>query len=450
MRVPPHSDEAETSLIGALLLDTEAYTEVAPLVDPPDFYKEAHRRIFAAMAAVADRKEAIDVVTVTEQLRGDGALEAVGGLAYLAGLSSQVPTAANASYYAQIVRRKATLRRTIALCGEVAEECYGDVADVEGFITEVEDQFLRLADSRDMKGILELKGVLKETFKHIEELYDSTEKFTGVRSGYADLDAITSGWQRSDLIVVAARPAMGKTALCLNMCTNAAVRFGRSTLFCSLEMSARQLAMRMLASESRINVTDVRTGRLKEHEWARLIQATAALSKAKIYIDDTPALTPATLASRAKRLKADTGELDLIVVDYLQLMETSKSNINSREQHISDVSRSLKVLAKEMDIPVIALAQLNRGVEARQDKRPMMSDLRESGAIEQDADIIGFVYRDEYYNEDSDEKGIAEFIIGKHRSGSTGRVKLRFFPEFTRFDNLAPDGAQTDADAPPF
>lgn len=449
MRVPPHNEEAETSLLGALLLDTDAYTEVAPLVDAEDFYKESHRRIYAAMAAVADRKEAIDVVTVAEQLRAEAGLDAVGGLAYLAGLSSQVPTAANAAYYAQIVRRKAMLRRTIALCGQVAEQCYGDVSDVEGFIGSVEDQFLRLTDGRDVAGVQDLKGVLQETFHHIEKLYDSTDKFTGVRSGFVDLDAITSGWQRSDLIIVAARPAMGKTAFCLNMCTNAAVRFNHATLFCSLEMSARQLAMRMLASESRINVSDVRTGRLKEHEWARLIQATAALSKAKIYIDDTPALTPATLSSRAKRLKAED-QLDMIVVDYLQLMETSKSNINSREQHISDVSRSLKVLAKELDIPVIALAQLNRGVEQRQDKRPMMSDLRESGAIEQDADIIGFVYRDEYYNEDSELKGIAEFIIGKHRSGSTGKVQLRFFPEYTRFDNLANEGAPTDADAPPF
>jgi replicative DNA helicase len=436
VRVPPHSEEAETSLLGALLLDTEAYIEVSPLVRSDDFYKEAHRRIFAAMASIAERKEAIDVVTVSEQLQGEGALNAVGGLSYLAGLSSQVPTAANATYYANIIKKKATLRHTIALCGQVAESCYGDVTDVESFIGDVEDQFLRITEGSEQVGVQDLKVALQDAFKHIEHLYDSDERMTGIRSGFVDLDKITAGWQRSDLIIIAARPAMGKTALCLNMATNAAVRFGHSVLFCSLEMSARQLATRMLASESRIDVSRVRTGDIREHEWTRLLKAMTELSKAKMFIDDTPALTPTTLASRAKRIKASSG-LDMVIVDYLQLMETSKSNINSREQHISEISRSLKVLAKELDVPVIALAQLNRGVESRTDKRPMMSDLRESGAIEQDADIISFVYRDEYYNEDTEFKGIAEIIIGKHRSGATGRLQLRFFPEFTRFDNLA-------------
>jgi replicative DNA helicase len=438
MRVPPHSVEGEQSLLGALLLDADAFDEVAAQIKADDFYKESHRHIYRAMEQISTRKEAIDVVTLVQQLRDEERLDAVGGIAYIASLSNAVATAANVTHYAGLVRKKSLLRRVIQLSTETAESCYGDVGDVEAFINEAEAKLLSLASEKATNPVRSLKDVVRDAYYQIEALYEKEESITGVPSGFVDLDYITAGWQSSDLIIVAARPAMGKTAFTLNMACNSAMRFGRSVLFCSLEMSATQLAMRLMASEARVDVSRLRTGGLKEHEWSRLISATASLSKASIFIDDTAGLTPQMLSSRARRLKVEHG-LDMIMIDYLQLMNTS-SKTQSREQQISEVSRTLKMLAKELHIPVMALAQLNRGVEARADKRPMLSDLRESGAIEQDADIISFVYRDEYYNPESDKKGIAEIIIGKHRSGSTGTVELRFFPEFTRFENLARDG----------
>lgn len=446
MRVPPHSVDAEMSLLGALLLDPEAFDEVGTHIKADDFYKEAHRIIFRSMEKIAGRQDVIDVVTLTTQLADEKTLDAAGGMPYVAGLSSHVPTAANASYYAKIIHKKSVLRQTIAISAEIAEECYGDVEDVESFLNRSEAKLLSLADSKANSRVRSLKDVVKEAYFHIEALYEREESITGVPSGFVDLDTMTAGWQSSDLIIVAARPAMGKTAFTLNMASNAAVRFQKTVLFCSLEMSASQLAMRLMASEARVDVSRIRTGQLKEHEWRRLIQATATLSKAAIYIDDTPALSPQALLSRARRLKVEAG-LDMIMIDYLQLMSTTSANVNSREQMIGDISRTLKLIAKELNIPVMALAQLNRGVESRADKRPMLSDLRESGAIEQDADIISFVYRDEYYNEESEQKGIAEIILGKHRSGSTGTVQLRFFPEYTRFENLARDGDEHDAGA---
>ncbi len=440
MRLPPQSAEAERSLLGALLLDPDAFDEIANEVTPEDFYKESHRHIFRSMQKLVARQEAVDVVTLTAQIMDEGLIEAVGGKAYLASLSNEVPTAANVGYYSAIVAKKSMLRKLIGLSGEISEECYGEVDELEAFLNTVESRLLALNKERAESRVKSLKEVVKAAYFHIEQLYEREEKITGVASGFLDLDNKTAGWQHSDLIIVAARPAMGKTAFCLNMAANAATRFGKVVLFCSLEMSAQQLAMRLLASEARVDVSRIRTGQLKEHEWRRLIQATATLSKAPIYIDDTPALNPQTLLSRARRVKVEAG-LDMIIIDYLQLMGSS-APISSREQQISEISRTLKLIAKELNIPVIALAQLNRGVESRADKRPMLSDLRESGAIEQDADIIAFVYRDEYYNEDSEAKGIAEIIIGKHRSGSTGTVQLRFFPEFTRFENLAREGEE--------
>ncbi len=440
MRLPPQSAEAERSLLGALLLDPDAFDEIANEVTPEDFYKESHRHIFRSMQKLVARQEAVDVVTLTAQIMDEGLIEAVGGKAYLASLSNEVPTAANVGYYSAIVAKKSMLRKLIGLSGEISEECYGEVDELEAFLNTVESRLLALNKERAESRVKSLKEVVKAAYFHIEQLSEREEKITGVASGFLDLDNKTAGWQHSDLIIVAARPAMGKTAFCLNMAANAATRFGKVVLFCSLEMSAQQLAMRLLASEARVDVSRIRTGQLKEHEWRRLIQATATLSKAPIYIDDTPALNPQTLLSRARRVKVEAG-LDMIIIDYLQLMGSS-APISSREQQISEISRTLKLIAKELNIPVIALAQLNRGVESRADKRPMLSDLRESGAIEQDADIIAFVYRDEYYNEDSEAKGIAEIIIGKHRSGSTGTVQLRFFPEFTRFENLAREGEE--------
>ncbi len=426
------------SLLGGVLLDGEVFDEVNALVTADDFYKESHRHIFRAMVSVNTRSEALDLITVTQQLQDEKRLEAAGGLAYIAGLPSQVPTAANVSYYAGIVRKKAVLRRVIALAGEMAEECYGDVGGLEEFLGGLESRLFALSDNRMTTGYRSIKDVAMIAFNRIETLYEQSADLTGVPSGFVDLDKITAGWQPSDLIIVAARPAMGKTAFTLNIACNASVRFNRSVLFCSLEMSAEQLAVRLMASEARIDVSRMRTGQLKEQEWERLMKAVSTLAKSSLFIDDSASLSPQVLASRARRLKAEHG-LDLIIIDYLQLMETLTPNINSREQQIGDISRKLKMLAKDLHVPVIALAQLNRGVEQRADKRPMMSDLRESGAIEQDADIISFVYRDEYYNEDSEDKGLGEIILGKHRSGSTGTVKLKFFPQYTRFENLARD-----------
>lgn len=422
------------------MIDDRAIDEVAPLIDADDFYRQAHRSIYRSMVNLASRKEAIDVVTVEEQLRAEGQLDAAGGAAYLAQLGGQVPTSANLLYYAGIIRKNAVLRRVIANAGELIEECYGDVESIDDFVNKAEARFFAISENRSLNPYQPIKEVVTETFAEIGKRYESTEVFTGVRSGFIELDKITSGWQSSDLIIVAARPAMGKTAFCLNMAANAALRFGKTVLFCSLEMSNQQLVSRMLGSEARVNVSDVWQGKLSEKGWQSIIAAAAALNKAQIFLDDTPGLAPQTLSARARRLQKEHG-LDLVIIDYLQLMETLSPNINSREQQISDVSRRLKMLAKELSIPVIALAQLNRGVESRTDKRPMLSDLRESGAIEQDADLILFLYRDEYYNkEESPKPGIADVIIGKHRSGAIGDVELRFFPEYTKFENLARGG----------
>lgn len=446
MRVLPHSIEAEVSLLGGLLVVGEAFEEITGEVDAEDFYREAHRHIFRTMEALHQRREGLDVVTVMTALHEDRRLDAVGGMAYLSQLSAQVPTAANVQFYAKIVRRKSLLRKVIAWSNELIQECYTDVGDVEEFLSRAEAQMYALTSSRTRDSYRSIQDVIKEAFQRIEELYDKSEPITGVPSGFMDLDRKTSGWQRSDLIIIAARPAMGKTALTLNMACNAAVRFEQSILFCSLEMSSEQLVMRLLASEGRIELGKLRTGQLTEREWARLMRAAGDLSNSRIFLDDTAGLSPQVLASRARRLQAEHG-LDIIYIDYLQLMETLSPNVNSREQQISDISRKLKMLAKDLNVPVIALAQLNRGVESRADKRPMLSDLRESGAIEQDADIISFVYRDEYYHEDSEAKGVAELIVGKHRSGSTGTILLKFFPHYTRFENLAAEAQ--DAISPP-
>ncbi len=444
MRTPPHSIEAEASVLGALLLDPEAFDEINTHIKDDDFYKESHRHIFRSMAKIAARQDVIDIVTLVQQLQDEAQIDAAGGIDYVTSLSSRVPTAANIGFYANIVHKKSLLRKTIGIAAEISEECYGEVDDVESFLNRSEAKLLSLSEGKSNTRVQSIKDIVKETYYQIEALYEQSEKITGVPSGFIDLDDMTAGWQGSDLIIIAARPAMGKTAFTLNMACNAAVRFDKSVLFCSLEMSANQLAMRLLASESRVDVSRIRTGQLQEHEWRRLISGTATLSKSRIFIDDTPAISPQALLSRARRLKVEHG-LDMIMVDYLQLMTSSNPAITSREQVISEISRTLKLIAKELNIPVIALAQLNRGVESRADKRPMLSDLRESGAIEQDADIISFVYRDEYYNEDSEQKGVAEVIIGKHRSGSTGTVFLRFFPQFTRFENLA---REDEAEAP--
>lgn len=438
VRVPPHNDDAERSLLGALFLENRALDEVSAMVQPDDLYRENHRHIYRAMLTLHYRGDAIDVITLADQLHAEGVLDAAGGPNFLARLSNEVPSAANVSYYANIVSRKASLRNFIGTAHGLIEQCYDDVEDFEEFMDTAESELFAITQAGVKKGYVSMREVIKEAFAQIESLYQKAEQVTGVSSGFADLDAITAGWQPSDLIILAARPAMGKTALTLNMAAHAAIERKVPVAFFSLEMANVQLAIRMLCSEARIDQGKLRTGRMGEQEWARLIKAAGVLSDSKIFLDDTPALPIMEFRSKARKLKAEH-DIGIIFIDYLQLMKAPGRNIGSREQEISEISRNLKGIAKELKVPVIALAQLNRGVEQRADKRPMNSDLRESGAIEQDADIISFIYRDEVYNPETEDKGIAEIILGKHRNGALGTVRLKFFGSFTRFENLAPD-----------
>lgn len=438
-RVPPHNDEAERSLLGAIFIDNRVMDEILGRVGAEDFYRQNHRYLFRAMEACHRRSEAIDPITVGDQLDAEDLLEPVGGPNFITRLSSEVPSAANVEYYANIVRRKSALRNFIHTADSLVQECYGEIPDVEGFMDDAERRLFEITQAGVQRGYSTMREVIKEAFTQIEALYQKSEHITGLPSGFVDLDEITAGWQPSDLIIIAARPAMGKTSFTLNMLTHAAVERNVPAAFFSLEMSNQQLAIRMLCSQARVDQSRLRRGNMTEQEWARLIKAAGSLSEAQIFLDDTPALSIMEFRSKCRRLKAEH-DIGAIYVDYLQLMRgSSQSRSGSREQEISEISRNLKAVAKELDIPVMALAQLNRGVESRADKRPMMSDLRESGAIEQDADIIAFIYRDEVYNPDTERKGLAEIILGKHRNGSIGTVELRFFGQFTRFENLAPD-----------
>lgn len=438
-RSMPHNDDAERSLLGAILIDNRVIDEVSSQVMPEDFYRESHRHIFRSMTTVHQRGEAVDVITLADHLGTQDLLDAVGGRAFLSRLTTEVPSAANVENYANIVRRKAALRSFIAAADTLVGDAYDDVPDVEGFMDDAEQKLFAITQRGVQRGYATMREVIKGAFTQIEALYQKTEHITGVPSGFVDLDDMTAGWQSSDLIIIAARPAMGKTSFTLNMLTHAALERKIPAAFFSLEMSNEQLAIRMLCSEARIDQSRLRQGRMTEQEWARLIKAAGTLSEAKIFLDDTPSLPIMEFRSKCRRLKAEH-DLGIVFIDYLQLMRGSSQSrqSGSREQEISEISRNLKAVAKELEIPIIALAQLNRGVESRADKRPMMSDLRESGAIEQDADIITFIYRDEVYNPDTERKGVAEIIIGKHRNGAIGAVDLRFFGSYTRFENLAP------------
>ena len=455
VRTPPHNDGAERSLLGAIFLDNRSLDEVTAVAQPEDLYRESHRHVYRAMLTLSSRGDAIDVITLADHLNAEGLLEAVGGPNFLARLSNEVPSAANAIYYATIISRKAALRNFITTAHGLIDECYNDVSDFEAFMDDAESKLFAITQSGAKKNYVTMREVIKEAFAQIEALYQKSEQVTGVPSGFIDLDEITAGWQPSDLIIIAARPAMGKTSFTLNMAAHAAIERQIPVAFFSLEMSNVQLAIRMLCSEARVDQSKLRTGRMTEQEWARLIKAAGTLSEAPIFLDDTPALPIMEFRSKARMLKAEQ-DIGVIFVDYLQLMKARGSNIGSREQEISEISRNLKGIAKELAIPVVALAQLNRGVEQRADKRPMNSDLRESGAIEQDADIISFIYRDEVYNPETEHKGLAEIILGKHRNGGLGTVRLRFFGRYTRFENLAPDmaedlgGGGADAGGAPF
>ena len=441
LRVPPHSVEAEQSVLGGLLIDNLAWDRAADLLGASDFYRYEHRLIYGAIAALVQASRPADVITVFEKLQGLGQEGDAGGLAYLNALAQSVPSAANLRRYAEIVRERAILRKLIGASDEIATSAFNPQGRaVAQVLDEAEGRILRIGEegSRQRSGFQSIDGLVTQLIDRVNELHDhGAEDVTGVRTGYYELDRLTAGLQRGDLLVLAARPSMGKTAFALNIAEHVAVKEELPVLVFSMEMGASQLALRMVGSIGRINQQHLRTGRLDADEWGRLAEAADRLGKAPIYIDETAALTVAELRARARRMARQFGTLGLIVIDYLQLMSGSSSGDENRATELGEISRGLKALAKELQCPVIALSQLNRSVETRNDKRPMMSDLRESGAIEQDADVIMFIYRDDYYNKDSREPGVAEIIIGKQRNGPTGTVKLAFIKPLTRFESLA-------------
>jgi replicative DNA helicase len=442
-RLPPQSLEAEESVLGGVLLDNTAIDRVLEFVRADDFYREAHRRIFRAMLGLAERNEPVDLVTLSESLRQRGELQDVGGASYLAELAERVPTAANVNHYARIVREKAILRALINTATEIASAGYTDQRDVKDLLDRAEQSIFQISEREVKPAFVRMDALMTDAFKTVEKLHQQKQAVTGVTTGYVDLDRLTAGLQPSDLIIIAARPSMGKTAFALNIAANAARRGDVGVAVFSLEMSKEQLALRMLCAEARVDLSRVRTGHLAPGELGDLAQSAHILISQPIYIDDTPAITVLELRAKARRLWRDPqSKLGLIVVDYLQLMRSSEGK-DSREQEISEISRSLKALAKELHVPVIALSQLNRQVENRSPPVPRLSDLRESGAIEQDADVIMFIYRDEAYNEDSDRKGLADIIIAKQRNGPTDKLELAFLREYTRFENreMVPEAA---------
>jgi len=436
-RLPPQDVEAEKCVLGSIFLDKSALLKVVEILTPEDFYRAAHGAIFRTMLDLFNRNEPIDLITVHAALKERDLLEQVGGASYLAELASFVPTAANVVYYANIVREKAILRRLILASTEIASRCYEAVEPVDELLEEAERKIFEIRAQGDRKSFFPIKEVIKDAVLQIEHLHQRREDVTGVPTGFYEFDRLTAGLQNSDLIIVAGRPSMGKTSFALNIAQHAAIEHNIPVAIFSLEMSKEQLATRMLCAEARVDAQGVRTGRLSEADWQRLTYAANRLSQAGIFIDDTPAITVLELRAKARRLLAEHG-LGLVIIDYLQLMR-GRERRERREQEISEISSSLKAMAKELNVPVVALSQLNRRVEERPDKRPQLSDLRESGAIEQDADVIVFIYRDEVYNKNTNDKGIAELIIGKQRNGPTGVVRLGFQAQYSTFVNLDED-----------
>ncbi|MEO8603205.1 MAG: replicative DNA helicase [bacterium] len=438
-KVPPHSIEAEEAVLGGILLENNALDRAVELVIADDFYREAHRRIFRAILDLNERHEPVDMVTLADQLRTRNELQDVGGASYLAELCERVPTAANVAYYARIVKDKAILRSLISTSTEIALRSYESPGDVESFLDEAEHQIFQLSERKARPTFFRVRDIVVESMKAVEQLYERKELVTGVPSGFVDLDKKTAGLQPGDLVIVAGRPSMGKTAFALNIAQYAGMENRTGVAVFSLEMSKEQLVLRMLCSEARVDQSKVRSGFAAQRDYPKLAIAAERLSETPIYIDDTAALSVLELRAKARRLKREReANLGLVIVDYLQLMRGS--NADNREQEISSISRSLKALAKELSLPVIALSQLNRAVESRADKRPLMADLRESGAIEQDADVIMFLYRPWVYDPKNADEREAEVIIAKQRNGPTGTVPLTFFAEYTRFDNRADEG----------
>jgi len=435
-KLPPQNIEAEQSVLGGVLIENEAVHKVMEILTAEDFYRDAHRKIYDALMDLAERDEPADLITLTNELRKKEHLDSVGGASYVTSLIDSVVTAANIEYYAKIVKEKAILRKLIDTSTEIITHSYEDRSDVEGLLDEAERAIFEISENRIKPSFYSIRDIVKQSFKTIERLYEKKELVTGVPSGYRDLDQRTAGFQPSDLIIVAGRPSMGKTAFCLNVAQYAAIEKRTPVAIFSLEMSKEQLVIRMLCSEAQVEGTRLRTGFLSESDWPRLTLAAGNLSDAPIFIDDAAALSILELRAKARRLNAEHG-LGMIMIDYLQLMR-GRAKVESRQQEISEISRSLKALAKELNIPVIAVSQLSRRTEERQGMRPQLSDLRESGAIEQDADVILFIYRDEVYNrsEDNPNRGKAEVIIGKQRNGPTGKIELAFLEKFTTFKEL--------------
>ncbi len=439
VKVPPHSLEAEQAVLGGLMLDNNGFDDVSEVVSDVDFYRRDHRLIYSAMFQLAEQSKPFDVITLGEVLDNSGVLDQAGGMAYLAELAKNTPSASNIKAYAEIVRDRSILRQMIQVSNEIADSAF----DPQGrptseLLDEAERRVFAIAEQGAKKGGPQgIKSILKSTVDKIDELFSNEEALTGLSTGFTDLDQMTAGLQASDLVIVAARPSMGKTTFSMNLVENAIIRTGKPALVFSMEMPSESIVMRMLSSLGRIDQTRIRSGKLEEEDWPRFNSAISMLAEQKLFIDDQGGLSPVEVRARARRIAREVGQIGIILVDYLQLMQVPGAE--SRVAEISEISRSLKGLAKEMNCPVVALSQLNRSLEQRPNKRPVMSDLRESGAIEQDADVIMFIYRDEVYNEDTEDKGVAEIIIGKQRNGPIGSLRLAFLGKYTRFEDLAHD-----------
>jgi len=433
-RVLPHSLEAERTVLGAILIENEAFHNAAEILTEKDFYRDAHRKIFARMAALSARGDAIDLVTLKEEMSRAGELEGAGGLGYLSSLVEGVPRATNVPYYSRIVKDKSVLRSLISAANRISQAAFGSSEETQLVLDEAEKSIFEIAEGAIRSGFEPVGEIVKKTFKTIDELSEKRELVTGIPTGFVEFDEMTSGLQRSDLVIVAARPAMGKTSFCMNIAQHVGLKTDGTVGVFSLEMSKEQLVLRMLCGEARVDMHKLRSGFLSEKDWAKLVQGVSDLSQAKVFIDDTPGISVMEMRAKVRRLKMEHG-LDLIVVDYLQLMQ-GRGRFENRTQEISNISRSLKGLAKELSVPVVALSQLSRAPDSRGDHRPQLSDLRESGALEQDADVVVFIFREEEYNATPDNRGIAELIIGKQRNGPTGTIKMAFIKEYTRFENL--------------
>ncbi len=433
-RALPHSPEAERTVLGAILVDNQAFNSAAEILAREDFYREAHRRIFESMAALAERSQPIDLVTLKDELVRQSALEAVGGAAYLAGLVDGVPRITSVEHWSRIIKERAVVRNLIHAGNRIVESCYEGEEEAATLLDRAEKSIFDIAERRIRAGFVGMREIVKESFRTIDQLSQSKDVVSGLATGFVDIDEMTSGLQKGDLVIVAGRPAMGKTSFCLNIAQHVSMRVGETVGLFSLEMSKEQLALRLLCADARIDAHKLRTGKLNEKDWARLAKAYTDLSQSKLFIDDSATISPLEMRAKCRRLKAEFG-LGLVIVDYLQLV-TAAGRVENRQQELSAISRSAKGLAKELACPVLALSQLSRAPEARTDRRPQLSDLRESGALEQDADIVMFIYREEEYKPTDENRGIAEIIIGKQRNGPTGSRKLAFIKEFARFENL--------------